>query len=139
MSVKGGPLYTERWGVAAFNWLLLSRKAFLQKPRPHMQKNGYVDAWDWLPLPRKRFLGKLRPTCRKTLNKGCVEGCDWLTLPTNCSSENLGPTCVLVVCYRCSICVYKYHSSLTFSSLYFFPYNFLHSILTQFFLISLKF
>jgi len=39
MSVKGGPLYTKRWGVAACDWLLLPRKTFLGKTRPHMQRN----------------------------------------------------------------------------------------------------
>ena len=65
MSVKEGPLYTERWGVAACDWLLLPRKAFLGKLRPHMQKNWCMDAWDWLLLPRKSFLGKLRPHMHK--------------------------------------------------------------------------
>jgi len=65
MSVKGGPLYTERWGVAACDWLLLPRKSFLGNPKPHMQKNWCVYAWDWLTLPRKSFLGKLRPHMHK--------------------------------------------------------------------------
>jgi hypothetical protein len=39
LPVKGGPIYTEKWGVAASEWLFLPRNHFVGKRRPHMQNN----------------------------------------------------------------------------------------------------
>ena len=125
MSVKGDP-YTQKGEVWKLVIGLFYRgKISQENPGPTCRKTG---AWKHgigyfyrgkcsqescgpTCVPTKRFLGK-------PLNEGCVEGCDWLVLPTKCSSKNLGPTDILAVCYRCRICVYKYNSSLTFSSLY---------------------